>query len=180
MRAVSAASRSGSSISTAALHSAPNVATWSTSWNASRPRNGARDLADERDQRCRVLTRRVQGDGQIRGADGARGHDQGGPTGQLAVRLGHEAGAAFVAGGDRPDRRVVERVEDAHEALARDRERVLDPGRGEGLDDGSAAGRFGSGHDGMVGRASVRRPAGGCPGGFLLMAGRGSCAMLWP
>ena len=44
---------------------------WSISWNASRPRNAALDLADEGEHRRRVLAGGVDPDREVGGADGA-------------------------------------------------------------------------------------------------------------
>ena len=68
-------------------------------------------------------------------ADRARADARRGPAGQLPVRLGHERGAALVAGGDDPDPGVAERIEQPEERLAGDRERVADAGRAQGVGD---------------------------------------------
>ena len=50
----------------------------------------------------------------------ARDEADPGPAGELAVRLGHVRGGRLVPGGDQPDRRVADRVEDVDVALAGD------------------------------------------------------------
>ena len=50
----------------------------------------------------------MDADRQVGGADGARPEAGGGPTGQLAVGLGHERGAALVAGRHDADARLAE------------------------------------------------------------------------
>lgn len=84
----------------------------------------ALDLADEDEQRGRVLFRGMDADGHVRGADGASSQAYRGPAGQLAVGLGHERRSAFVACGDDPDPCTLEGVENAEEALARNGERI--------------------------------------------------------
>ena len=63
----------------------------------------AGDLADEQDHRRRVLERRVQADRGVARAGPARHEADARPAGQLALRLGHEAGAALVAAADEAD-----------------------------------------------------------------------------
>ena len=86
----------------------------------------ALDLADEGEHRRRVLTRRVDADREICGADCARADRRGGAARELAVGLGHERGGALVARGDDPDAGGVEALEQAEEALARDGECLPD------------------------------------------------------
>jgi len=78
----------------------------------------------------------VDTDRGVAGA-GTAGHQQhAGLSGQLAVGLGHERGAALLAAGDEADlRRIVERVEHFEIALAGDAERHLDAMRPERRDD---------------------------------------------
>ena len=104
-------------------------------------------------------------------ADGARPEADRRPPGQLPVRLGHERGAALVARGDDPDPGALERVEQAQERFAGDRERVAHAGRAEGVGDepadgpwsgsatGSRSGAAGSAarSAGSVGRSALRR-----------------------
>ncbi len=92
----------------------------------------ARDLADQHDHRGRILERRVDADRGVAGA-GAAGHQQHpGLAGELAVGLGHERRAAFLAAGDEADLgRVVERVEHFEIAFAGDAEGDLDAVRAQ-------------------------------------------------
>ena len=105
--------------------------TRSTSWNASRPRTRAVDLADEDEHRRRVGGRRVDADREVRGADRARPEAGRGPPGELAVGLGRERGATLVPRGDDPDPGRLEGVEHRQEALARDGEGDAHAGRPE-------------------------------------------------
>ena len=100
----------------------------------------ALDLADDGEHRGGILAGRVDADGQVAGADGARGQARRGATGQLPVGLGHERGRALVARGDDPDAGVAERVEQPEERLAGDGEGVADPGRAQGVGDQPADG----------------------------------------
>ena len=63
-----------------------------------------------------------------------------GPAGQLAMRLGHERGRAFVACRDDADPGALEGIEQAEERLARDREGVADAGRAQRVGDEPADG----------------------------------------
>src|SRR5204863_9553571 len=91
-----------------------------------------RDLADQPDHRRRILKG---------GVDAARGVADAGPTGhqqhprlarELAVGLGHERGAAFLAAGHEMDLRSVEqRVEDLEIALSRNAEGHIDAMRAQ-------------------------------------------------
>jgi hypothetical protein len=76
---------------------------------------GPLDLADEREHRGRVLAGRMDPDREVRGAHAPGAEAGGGPARELAVRLGHERSATFVAGGHDADARVTERVEQAEE-----------------------------------------------------------------
>jgi hypothetical protein len=104
----------------------------------------ARHLADQHDHRRRILKRRVNADRRVAGARPARHQQNPGPAGELAVGLGHEGGAAFLAAGDKPDlRRVVERVEHFEIALAGDAEGHLRAMRAQRRDHQLAAGEGG-------------------------------------
>ncbi len=85
----------------------------------------AADLADEHDQRRRVLRRRVDADRGVRRAGSARDEGDAGAACQLAVRFGHVGGPAFLPADDEPQlvADVVERVQHGQVALARDAER---------------------------------------------------------
>ena len=76
------------------------------------------DLADEQDQRRRVLVGGVHADGGLRRAGPARDHADPRPPGQLAVGLGRIRGAGLVPARDQPDRRLVQPVEQLEVALA--------------------------------------------------------------
>ena len=111
------------------------------------------DLADDREHRGRVLAGRVDADGEIRGPDAARAEADGGSTRELAVGLGHERGAALVAGGDDADAGITERVEEAQERFAGHGERVADAGAAQGVGDEAADGPW------ALGGGCARRPA---------------------
>ncbi len=152
------------------------------------------DLPDEHEHRARVLAGRVDADGEVRGADGARREADRRAAGQLAVGLGHERRRPLVAGADDPDAGGVEALEQAEEALARHGERVADADGTEGVGDEPADGSgglgLGVGLGGRLGRlgrrlgfglgaaasGSAARPAGSAPGsavglGFRLSGG---------
>ena len=141
------ASAIASAISTAECGSAahlarpPSVATWSISWNASRPERPRSTWPTSDEHRCRVLAGGVDPDGRgsRRRRRGSPRHDRR-PAGQLAVGLGHERGGALVAGRDDPDPGALEGIEEAEERLARDGERVPDAGGAEGVGDEPADG----------------------------------------
>ena len=81
-----------------------------------------RDLADEEDQRSRVLERGVHPDRRLRGTRPPRDDRDARPPGELPVGVGHVRGTALVAARDQADRRVIEAVEQREEALARNAE----------------------------------------------------------
>ncbi len=83
------------------------------------------DLADEQDQRRRILVRGVHADRGVGRAGAARDEADAGAAGQLAVGLRHVGGAAFLAADDELDflARVVQRVEHREIALAGHAER---------------------------------------------------------
>ncbi len=76
-------------------------------------------LADEQNQRRRVLERGVHADRRVRRARAARDDGDARPAGELAVGVGHVRRAGLVTARDQADRRVVEAVEHREEALAR-------------------------------------------------------------
>ena len=86
----------------------------------------ARHLADEQDERGRVLVGGVDADRGMRRARCARHEADARPAGQLAVRVCHVGRARLVARDDETDRRVVQRVEDGEVALAGDAEGGVD------------------------------------------------------
>ncbi len=87
----------------------------------------AADLADQEDQRRRVLEGGVDAAGGVRRAGAARDHADARPAGELAVGVGHVRRADLVTAGDEADRRVVERVEHRQVALARHAEGDVHP-----------------------------------------------------
>ncbi len=79
----------------------------------------ARHLADEEDERRRILARDVQAGAGVAGAGAARDEAHARPPGELAVSLGHDGGAAFLAAGDEADGvGVVHRIERREIAFA--------------------------------------------------------------
>jgi len=82
------------------------------------PHHVAADLADQEDERCRVLVGGVDPTRGMRRAGPARDHADPGPPGELAVGIGHVGGADLVAAGDEADGRVVEGVQHRQVALA--------------------------------------------------------------
>src|SRR5262249_13838516 len=78
------------------------------------------DLADEQDHRRRVLERRMHGNTRIGGTGPARHEADAGLASQLAMRLGHIAGATLLPAYHRRDRilMIVERVDTRQIALA--------------------------------------------------------------
>ena len=63
----------------------------------------AAHITDQHHHGRRILERGVDADGGIGGAGAARNHQHAGLAGELAVGVGHEAGAAFLAAGDEAD-----------------------------------------------------------------------------
>ena len=106
----------------------------------------ARDVADEQDHRGRILEGDVDACGRVGRAGAAGDEGDARPSGHLPVRVRHVGDAAFLAADDRVDlRRIVKRVEDGEEALARNGENAvaaLDP---ELVDEDLAAGALGHG-----------------------------------
>ena len=84
----------------------------------------ARDLADEHDHRGGVLARDMYAGRSIGGARAARDEADAGPPGQLADRLRHHGGAAFLPAHRDLDIAIMERVEHGQIALAGNAERV--------------------------------------------------------
>ena len=87
----------------------------------------ARDLADEQDQRRRVLARGVHAGRGMGRARSAGDHAEPGTAGQLAVGVGRVGGGALVAAVDDAEAVavLVEAVEQREVGLARDAERQL-------------------------------------------------------
>ena len=79
-------------------------------------------LADQQNERRRVLKRGVHADRGVRRARAARDDGDARPAGELAVGVGHVRGAGLVTARDQADRRLVEAVEHGEEALARNAE----------------------------------------------------------
>ena len=82
------------------------------------------DLADEHDDRRRILARDVNAGRSIGGAWPARDEADAGPAGRLADRLRHHRGAALLPAHGDGDVAVVEGVEHGEIALARHAEYV--------------------------------------------------------
>ena len=102
------------------------------------------DLADEQDQRRRILHRDVDAGRGVGRARAARDEADAGPAGELAVGLRHHRRAALLAADRDGDRGVVQRVEHGEIALARHAEDVLDAVRRELVDEDLAAGAGGA------------------------------------
>ena len=97
--------------SAAHLARPPSVATWSISWNASRPLTDRSTWPTSDEHRGRILAGGVDPDAEVRATDGARRQAGRRPAGQLSVCLGHERGRALVARRDDPDPGALERIE---------------------------------------------------------------------
>ncbi len=102
----------------------------------------AADLADERDQRRRILRGRVNADRRIGRARAACDEDEPGLSRELAVRLGHVRGTAFLPADEELQAlaSVVQRVEHREIALARHAERMRRALREQARDQDLAAG----------------------------------------
>ena len=124
--------------------------------------HGAGHLAEDREHRGGIGPRRVDADGQVRGPDGPGRQGHRGPARQLAVRVGHERGAALVAGRDDTDAGRAEGVEEAEEALARDGEGHPHAGRVEGVGE-EATGRPRRAHGERRGLGAAATTAGARP-----------------
>ena len=99
----------------------------------------AADLADQEDQRRRVLEGGVDAAGRVRRAGATRDHADAGTAGELAVGVGHVGRADLVTTRDEADRRVVERVEHGQVALAGHAEGEVHPVDHELVDEEPAA-----------------------------------------
>src|SRR5262249_6709561 len=102
----------------------------------------SRHLADQEDDRRRVLRGGVDADRSVGRARAAGDQRDAGAAGELAVGVGHVRGATLVPADDEPDpvARVVEPVQDGQVALARDAEDVVDALGQKALDQDLAAG----------------------------------------
>ena len=98
----------------------------------------AADLADDQDQRRRVLKGRVHTTRRVRRARPARDHADAGLAGELAVRVRHVRRADLVPADDEPDRCVVQGVEDGQVAFAGHAECRVDAVHDELIDQQSA------------------------------------------
>ncbi len=89
----------------------------------------ARDLPDEQDHRRRVLERGVHADARVGRARAARHEADAGAPAQLALRVGHERGAAFLAACDEAHAIgvLMKAVEHREVALTRHTEDGVDP-----------------------------------------------------
>ena len=88
--------------------------------------HAALDLAHEEDQRRGVLLGDMHAGQRVRCARAARDHADAGFAGQLAVRVGHHRGAAFLAADRDLDVGVVQAVQHRQVAFARHAENVFD------------------------------------------------------
>jgi hypothetical protein len=100
-----------------------------------------RHLADEHHHRRRVLEAGMHADGAVGGAGTARHEEHARLAGELAVRLGHVGGAAFLAADDEGElvAQVVQAVEHRQVALAGHAERHLHALGGERVGEDLAA-----------------------------------------
>ena len=98
-----------------------------------------RDLADEENQRGRVLKRRVDAGGGMRRSRRPRHETDAGSSGQLSVGLGHVRGAGLVPRDNEPDRGIAESVENGDVALARNTERRVHAVHDELVDENPGA-----------------------------------------
>ena len=88
----------------------------------------ARDLADQNDHRRRILKGGMDADRGVAGTGPACHQQHSGSTRELAVSLGHEGGATFLAAGYETDLRGVEQsIEDLEIALPGYAKRHIDP-----------------------------------------------------
>jgi hypothetical protein len=128
------------------------------------------DLADQQQQRRRVLEGGVNPDRGVRGARPARDEGDAGPPGELAVGLGHVRRPALLPAYDEPDRvaRVAERVERREVALSRNAEDRVDPVDPELVDEDAPAG---SHAPNVRGSGSSSRIVARCSFGFSSSAG---------
>ena len=106
------------------------------------------DLADEQDQRCRVLECRVNADARVGRARAARDEADAGAAGQFAVGVGHVGGAAFLTADHELDcvARAVERIQRAKIAFTRHAKHHVGAVHSERIDQQLAAG---AGKDGI-------------------------------
>ena len=91
------------------------------------PAHLAPDLADEQDHRRGILLRDVDAGGRIGGAGSTRHEGDARTPGELADRLRHHGGAAFLAADRDGDVAIVESVEHRQIAFSRNAEYVADP-----------------------------------------------------
>ncbi len=104
----------------------------------------ARDVADEQDQRGRILEGDMDPAAGVGRAGAAGDEGDAGAAGHLAVGVGHVGDTALLPADDGVDRgRVVERVEHREEALARNGEDAVAALDHELVDEDAAAGACG-------------------------------------
>ncbi len=94
------------------------------------------DLADQQEERHRVLLRGVHGDRRIAGAGSAADAGDAGPMRQPGIGQGHESGSGLVPAHDRIDvGAAIKRVEQAEIAFARHAEHAVDAMRDQAVDE---------------------------------------------
>ena len=92
-------------------------------------------MADEEDQRRRVLKRGVDAGGSMRRSRRPRHEADARLPGQLSVSLSHVRGAGLVPRDDEADGSVPERIENGDVTLARNAERGIDAVNDELVDE---------------------------------------------
>ena len=102
--------------------------------------HAALDLADEHDQRRRILRRDVDAVGAVHRAGAAGDEADAGAPGQLAISLRHDRGAAFLAAHQHVDRGVMQRIEHGEKTFAGDAGQPVDALLDELVDQDAAAG----------------------------------------
>ena len=108
------------------------------------------DLADEQDHGRRILLGDVQAGRRVGGPRTARHEADPRTAGELAMRLRHHGGAAFLAADRHGDVGVMQRVERRQITLAGDAENVIHPLGKKLIDKDLAAGAGGRCHGGLV------------------------------
>ena len=104
------------------------------------PAHAALDLADEQDQRHRIMLGDVDTMGGVGGAGAAGHHGDAGAAGEPGARIRHHGGPTFLPAHRQGDRGVVQGVEHGKIAFARHAEDMLDPLGHQLVDEDAAAG----------------------------------------